>query len=411
MTTNRYNGHSQGNDRTARLTTAGVMAGAALGVWAGKRIQEFARQERPEGMINWNRTREIAIAMNRGESLTAVDRERLDRYYGDLVATCIPIVSEYTGSSLPTDDHRTFAFDRVDWIDANLVGFKRMFAPIEELDSPTEHKGSVGRFASSVNQSVLSYEIGLLLGYLARRVLGQYDLALLGREPVEASGKLYYVEPNIRGVEAKLGLPKDDFRMWLALHETTHAFEFEAHPWVRVHFNSLLERYMTFMKQDAEYLKQGVQGLKVFANRVRNRGDDNGSWIEAFMNEEQRELFNEMQAMMCVVEGYSNHVMNVVGKDLLANYEEISRKFEERQKQRTQSEQLFAKLTGLNVKMEQYRAGERFIDEIVRLRSHDIARRVWEAPEFLPTMDEIKQPQLWLTRTEALTPALVSGGN
>ncbi len=411
MMTNGLNGRSGNNDRAARLTTAGVVAGAALGVWAGKRIQAYAQQDRPTGMINWHRTREIAVTMNKGESLTAVDRERLDAYYGDLVAKCIPIVSEYTGSTLPTDDHRTYAFDRVDWIDANLVGFKRMFEPIEKLDSPSQHKGNLGRLASGVNQSVLSYEIGLLLGYLARRVLGQYDLALLGREPVEASGKLYYVEPNIRGVEAKLGLPKDDFRMWLALHETTHAFEFEAHPWVRVHFNSLLERYMTFMKQDAEYLKQGMQGLKVFANRVRSRGDDNGSWIEAFMNQDQRALFSEMQAMMCVVEGYSNHVMNAVGKDLLANYEEISRKFEERQKQRTQSEQLFARLTGLNVKMEQYRAGERFIDEIVRLRSHDVARRVWEAPEFLPTMDEIRKPELWLTRIEALTPALAGVGN
>lgn len=406
MTTTRMNRPSIAADRTAKLATAGVMAGAALGVWAGKRIKEYAGQERPSGMINWNRTREIAVAMNKGETLTAVQRERLDAYYGDLVAKCIPIVSDYTGTSLPTDDHRTFAFDRVDWIDANLVGFKRMFEPIEALDTPQAHKGSAGRLASSVNQSMLSYEIGLLLGYLARRVLGQYDLALLGREPVEASGKLYYVEPNIRGVEAKLSLPKDDFRMWLALHETTHAFEFEAHPWVRVHFNSMLERYMVYMKQDAEYLKQGMQGLKVFADRMRSRGDGNGSWIEAFMNGEQRELFNEMQAMMCVVEGYSNHVMNAVGKDLLENYEEISRKFEERQKQRTQSEQLFARLTGLNVKMEQYRAGERFIDEIVRLRSHDTARRVWEAPEFLPTMDEIRKPQLWLDRIDALTPAV-----
>lgn len=404
----QQNGSTAIGDRSKKVATAGVVAGAALGVWAGKRIQTFAKQERPEGMINWTRMREIAVGMNKGETLTAVERERLDNYYGELVARCIPIVSEYTGSSLPTSDQRTYAFDRIDWIDANLVGFQRMFEPFEDLDSPSKHKGTFGRLASSVNQSLLTYEVGLLLGYLARRVLGQYDLALLGREPVESSGKLYYVEPNIRGVEAKLGLPKDDFRMWLALHETTHAFEFEAHPWVRVHFNTLLERYMKFMKQDAEYLKQGMQGLKVFANRVRNKEDENGSWMEAFMNSEQRALFSEMQAMMCVVEGYSNHVMNAVGKDLLANYEEISRKFEERQSQRTQSEQLFAKLTGLNVKMEQYRAGERFIDEIVRHRSHDVASRVWDAPEFLPTMPEIREPELWLNRVEAMTPAFAS---
>src|SRR5690606_17434014 len=124
---------------------------------------------------------------------------------------------------------------------------------------------------SGVNQVAVSYEVGLLLGYMARRVLGQYDLALLGREPVASNGKLYYVEPNIRGIEKKLGLPKDDFRMWLALHETTHAFEFEAHPWVRMHFNGLLDRYMTFLKQDTEFLRQGVQGLKVFAKRISER--------------------------------------------------------------------------------------------------------------------------------------------
>jgi coenzyme F420 biosynthesis associated uncharacterized protein len=404
---NRNGTSSYSANGNRKLATAGMMAGAAAGMWISNRIRTFAKQERPTGMIDWDRTREIAVGMNKGQALTAVERYRLDAYYGDLVARCIPIVTEYTGTSLPTNDQRTFAFDRVDWIDANLAAFKRMFAPIEELDLQSGAKGSLGKLASGVNQTILSYEVGLLLGYLARRVLGQYDLALLGREPVEAAGKLYYVEPNIRGVEAKLHLPREDFRMWLALHETTHAFEFEAHPWVRVHFNELLDRYMGFMKQDAEYLKQGIEGLKVFANRVRNRNkSENGSWIEAFMNDEQRALFNEMQAMMCVVEGYSNHVMNAVGKGLLDNYDEISRKFEERQKQRTQSEQMFARLTGLNVKMEQYRAGERFIDEIVRLRGHESASRVWESKEFLPTMTEIRDPERWLKRVGAMTLAI-----
>lgn len=400
-----HNDSRSNPDRSVSVATAGVVAGAALGVWATKRVKEFAKQDRPEGMINWQRTREVATGMNKGETLTATERERLNAYYGDLVAKCIPIVTEYTGSVLPTNDQRTFAFDRVDWIDANLDGFKRMFEPVEDLDTPSAHRGTFAKAASGVNQAILSYEIGLLLGYLARRVLGQYDLALLGREPVESSGKLYYVEPNIRGIESKLGLPKDEFRMWLALHETTHAFEFEAHPWVREHFNGLLDRYMNFMKEDAQQLAQGMRGLKVFANRARQRNnDDQGSWIEAFMNDDQRALFNEMQAMMCVIEGYSNHVMNAVGRDLLPRYDEISRKFEERQKQKTQAEKLFARLTGLNVKMEQYQAGERFIDHIVETRGHDTARRVWEGAAFLPTMAEIRQPDLWLDRVDAMGP-------
>lgn len=395
------------------LVTVGAVVGAGVGVWASRKIKDFAGRERPEGMVDWERARDIATNMNKGDALTASEREELNGYYGELVVRCIPIVSGYTGSSLPADTERTFAFDRVDWINANLEGFQRMFEPMEALDTGSRGTNVVSRAWNGVNQVAVSYEVGLLLGYMARRVLGQYDLALLGREPVASNGKLYYVEPNIRGIEKKLGLPKDDFRMWLALHETTHAFEFEAHPWVRLHFNGLLDRYMDFLKQDTEFLRQGVDGLKVFAKRVTNRrgsasDESSGSWLEALMDDEQRALFSEMQALMSVIEGYSNHVMNAVGKDLLANYDLISRRFQERQQQRSQADQLFARLTGLDVKMEQYREGEQFIDAVVRQRDHAFAHRVWDKPENLPTMKELRQPELWISRIESRVGAVSS---
>ncbi|MBA3337868.1 MAG: zinc-dependent metalloprotease, partial [Chloroflexia bacterium] len=181
---------------------------------------------------------------------------------------------------------------------------------------------------------------------------------------------------------------------------TTHAFEFEGHPWVRAHFNSLLERYMEYLRKDAEHLKQGARGLGMFVRRARESGRGSGSWMEALMNPEQRALFAEMQAMMCIVEGYSNHVMNAVGRDLLPTYDLIARKFEQRQRQRTAAERLFARLTGLDVKLEQYRLGESFIDAVVRLRDHQFARRVWDGTENLPTMAEIRQPSAWIDRVE-----------
>ena len=397
-----------------RAVTAGTLAGTgiAVGVWAGKRVQSFINEPRPDSMIDWERSRRIATNMNRGESLTASERAALDTYYRGLVDACVPIVSDYTGTTLPEGERATYAFDRVDWINANLVAFERMFDPIEELNPGKGRKNVAARVWNGVNQSVLSYEIGLLLGYMARRVLGQYDLALLGREPL-SSGKLYYVEPNIRGIESKLKLPREDFRMWLALHETTHAFEFEAHPWVREHFNAMLDRYMDFLKQDADQLRQGVQGVRSIISRATSSSDGkSSSWIEAFMNAEQRALFNEMQAMMCVIEGYSNHVMNAVGRDLLKSYDLISRRFEERQGQRSQADQIFARLTGLDVKMEQYRAGERFVDEVVAMKGHVFAHRVWDRPENLPTMDEIRNPATWIDRIEAKdtwAPATLAG--
>jgi coenzyme F420 biosynthesis associated uncharacterized protein len=374
------------------------MAGVAAGAWASGKLQGIAEREAPESLINWDQARGIAVNMNRGQTLTAVDRERLDHSYRELVARTAPLVASYTGAALPRALDQTFAFDRVDWINANLAAFEKMFAPLEALNLAGEGKQTVASVLwGGLNQKVLSAELGFLLGYLARRVLGQYDLALLGREPV-TNGKLYFVEPNIQMIERTLRLPNDEFRTWLALHETTHAFEFETNPWLRDHFNQLLEQYFEFLREDVDRLKQGMRGLKVFVDRARTRSTGEGSWLEAIMTSEQRALFQQMQATMCMVEGYSNHVMNAVGRELLPSYDLIARRFEQRQNQRSFAEQLFARLTGLDVKLEQYRLGQAFIDEVVRLRGHDTARRIWDGPDTLPSMEEIRDPHAWLAR-------------
>lgn len=388
-----------------RLLAAGVLLAAAAGAWVGQRLQEPAKSrpaDEPPKLIDWNQARDIAIAMNREDVLSMAERLRLDTEYRELVARCVPIVSDYTGDQLPDAPERTFAFDRVDWINANIEAFEQMFAPLEGLNlmGDAAKRTVAAELLGTLNQKVLSLEVGLLLGWLARKVLGQYDLTLLGREPM-TPGRLYYVEPNIRAAEKTLGLPSREFRMWLALHETTHAFEFEAHPWLREHFNGMLERYFAFLKEDAALLRsRGLGGVRLYLDRIREGNGESGSWLESLMNAEQRALFSEMQATMCVVEGYSNHVMNAVGRSLLPNYELISRRFAERQQQRSQADRLLARLTGLDVKMEQYRLGEQFIDRIVAARGHDFARRVWTGPDYLPTMAEIRDPLVWLARID-----------
>ena len=138
---------------------------------------------------------------------------------------CVPIVSEYTEDRLPDAPERTFAFDRVDWVNANIDSFERMFAPLEGLNllGAAANQSIVGQMLGTLNQKVLSAEVGLTPRLPGAKVLGQYDLTLLGREPL-GPGRLYYVEPNITAAERTLGLPREEFRMWLALHETTHAF-------------------------------------------------------------------------------------------------------------------------------------------------------------------------------------------
>lgn len=393
------------NDK--RLLTA-LLVGAAVGAWAGSRTREGAGERATAGapsgaaLIDWGQARSIAQGMNRGSIMSRPDRERLNHFYYDLTQRTIPLVAEYTGDRVLPALQEVYAFDRNDWIDANITSFAAMFEPIERLN-PLGSDGSTvaSLLLGGFSQKVLSAELGFLLGYLARRVLGQYDLALLGREPL-TPGKLYFVQPNIVHVEQMLDLPDEDFRLWLALHETTHAFEFEAHPWLRQHVNGLLEQYFGFLNEDMEHLKKGIPGLKVFWERARGSEREPGQWIQMVMTPDQRALFNRMQATMSVVEGYSNHVMNAVGRRLIPTYETIARRFERRQLQRGPGERLFARLTGLDIKMEQYRQGEAFVNRVVDLRGHDFAKRVWQGPEFLPSLEELRNPEQWITRVEAL---------
>jgi coenzyme F420 biosynthesis associated uncharacterized protein len=386
-----------------RVVAAGLLTGAIVGSYGAIKARRLAeRTTTTTGLIDWNRVRKVATAMNHESALTAGQREAMDAEYMQLVKRTIPMVAEYTGDTLPYPLEQIYAFDRVDWINANIESFKIMFEPIERLNLNDTDKvpKSVSALWSGFNQTVLSAEMGFLLGYLARRVLGQYDLALLGREPLETSGKLYFVHPNIRNLERNLRLPPDQFRLWLALHETTHAFEFEAHPWLRDYMNGMLEEYFTFLSNDVEYLKRGLDAVRMFWERARDSENESGSWIEMVMTQEQRQLFNKMQAMMSVVEGYSNHVMNAVGRDLMPDYTTISSRFEQRQKQRTTAEQLFARLTGLDMKLEQYRLGEQFINSVAEQRGHDFARHVWDGPESLPTLAELRNPDDWIARID-----------
>jgi coenzyme F420 biosynthesis associated uncharacterized protein len=385
-----------------KILVAGALVGAVVGAWASSRSREYTARGEVPSLIDWEGARDFASKMNTQSKLGAHERAELDSAYSSLVAEASPIVADYTGMELPYDLTGVYAFDRTDWVDANIRNFQTLFEPIEQLN-PLYEDGQATTFNVAwgvVNQRVLTAEIGLLLGYLGRRVLGQYDMTLLGREPVEG-GRLYFVHPNIQNVERKLRLPSQEFRLWLALHEVTHAFEFEANPWLQDYFNSLLREYITFLNRDAEHLKRGMDGLRIFWRRARTGESITGNWFEYVMNEEQRDLFSRMQALMSVVEGYSNHVMNAVGRDLIPSYEVISRRFERRLSQRTFVEVMFARLTGLDIKLEQYRKGEAFINALCEAGGHDLAKRVWEGPEMLPTLTEINEPQQWVDRVRA----------
>lgn len=377
-----------------------VVRGLVLGTVAGLVYVASRRTDtEPPTLIQWERVRKVSDELSRRDQpFMPAPEFGLAEQYRTMVHQSEGLIGDYLSMSLPLPLESVEVFDRAQWIDANITGFQQLFEPLEALNRNALRGAPLGtHLFGGFNQSIVSGQLGVLMGYLARRVLGQYDGALLGKEPV-TTGRLYFVEPNIAMTQRRLNLNGRDFRTWIALHETTHAFEFEAHPWLRDYMNGLLRHYFDTVGQDLGQFGFGPGGVVGLAQRVVQNATRTKTPIELFLSEEQRGIFQRLQALMCLLEGYSNHVMDAVGSRLLTTYPEMKQRFEARRKLTSLPEQLFTRITGLDLKLEQYALGEKFVNAQVREIGIDRLNQVWQGPENLPTLAEIYEPERWRER-------------
>jgi coenzyme F420 biosynthesis associated uncharacterized protein len=382
---------------TGRLT-AGIVVGGLLALGASVASREIMKRAGTR-LIDWEAVRDIAHR-RLGEAaapIPAAQRSEAEEFYRATLLRIEPIVAEEIGSDLPEALEIPAVVDRLQWVDLNLATFKVLFERIERtLLEAQSGPDNAGRAMSRwVNRTVGNQQLGFMLAFLGRKVLGQYDVSLLAAGPTR--GRLHFVEPNIVATASTMKIPRDEFRTFIALHEATHAFEFEAHPWLRPYFADLVGRTVESLAAESGGLMERM--------REAVSGGGEGHWLERIMTPGQRDTFNKTQALMSLLEGYSNHVMNAAGARILPNFTEIHDRFERRGERRGAVERAVMKLTGLDLKMEQYAAGERFADAVIRERGRTFLNRVWTGPEMLPSLDEIRAPDRWVARIEAMQPA------
>ncbi len=371
----------------------------ALGAVAGLGASYVASRKRPDhwrdlGLIDWDAVQRTAVQVSQAADAPVRNRAAAREQYTAMVRQSEPLIADYLQVQLPEPIQRIVVMDRRDWLEANISSFGKLFGLIEEIYHRNAKQGTLGAtVVAGVNRRVLSGQVGVLLGVLGRRVLGQYDLSLLAPEPT--GGALYFVEPNIARIQEELNVDAHDFRLWIALHETTHAYEFEAYPWVREHFNGLLRRYFDTVSDQLQNLQGGLGPL---LGRITENWGKGQHWMEMLQTPTQRELFQELQALMSLVEGYSNHIMNAIGRQVMPNFDLIEKRVEGRKGSRNLAQQLFNRVTGMDLKLLQYQQGQHFVDTVVEQRGITFASQVWERPENLPTLDEIRNPEQWIAR-------------
>jgi coenzyme F420 biosynthesis associated uncharacterized protein len=395
----------RGNDgpawRDDRIWQAGFLVGSALGAAAtvlGRRAERVARQ----GLVDWPRAERIAADRLRTApgSLSATELDEAEAAYAAAMELIVPRLSEALGTELPGVVERSGVVDRAGWVTANVTTFASLIGTLEDelLDQVIPVGGGLTKATMALaNRWVTTRQLGFLLGFMGSKVLGQYDVALLSAEA--KPGRLLFVEENIRQTAAALDVPLDPFRTWIALHETTHAFEFEAHPWLRPYLAERLEAQLRLFSREASGL--GRQALRSLGRSIRGEREADGAehWMERLMTTEQRRLFRETQAVMSLLEGFSDYIMDEVGRDLVPGVERISARFHERRHaRRSPFERAVMRLTGMDIKLEQYRKGEHFVRAIADAGGPAALRRLWDGPETLPLHGEIDDPSAWLAR-------------
>ncbi len=380
---------------SATTWQAGFVIGAALGVAVtvlGRRAEDEARQ----GLVDWQAVERIAEGRLRNAAgrLDATEVAAAGPAYEAAMRRVVPALEAVLETPLPGIVERVAVVGRAGWVRANLVTFSGLLGRLEGelLDQVVPPGAGLGKASLALaNRWITTRQFGFLLGFMGQRVLGQYDLALLSAEA--EPGQLLFVEENIRHTAGALGVPLDPFRTWIALHETTHAFEFEAHPWLRPYLAERLEGQLASLSRNAADLPRDASRA---LGRALRGGD--GHWLERLMSDEQRRLFRETQAVMSLLEGFSDHVMDGVGRDLVPGVATISARFHARRATRSPMERAILRITGLDLKMEQYARGERFVAAIDRAAGPAGLRRLWEGPETLPREGELERPERWVRR-------------
>ncbi|MER7620781.1 zinc-dependent metalloprotease [Streptomyces sp. NPDC126503] len=362
------------------------------------------------GMVDWNLAVATATRLVRpGPEVTRDEAREVVAELRRHAKASEQHVRAYT-RMLPEDsDHQetpVLVVDRAGWIRANVAGFRELLTPL--LGKMQERRsGNPGSAVlGAVGGKVTGVELGMLLSFLASRILGQYETFAPATRDLPAGpdggGRLLLVAPNIVHVERELDVDPHDFRLWVCLHEETHRTQFTAVPWLRDHLQSEIQAFLSATDVDpgtvVERLREAAQTL-VGGRPEAEEGEPGPSFVELVQTPEQREILGRLTAVMSLLEGHADHVMDGVGPEVVPSVAEIREKFQQRRARGASRLDLaLRKLLGLDAKLRQYRDGERFVRAVVDQVGMDGFNRVWTSPNTLPTKSEIATPTDWIAR-------------
>jgi coenzyme F420 biosynthesis associated uncharacterized protein len=363
------------------------------------------------GAVAWDTAERVAGWVGgRGRAPAPYRPDLLQHDFEELTAQAEELVAESTGLRSSSGPARARVTDRAGWVHANISSFQRLVGPhLDRLD-PSARLSGVNRVTerlavplATAGRVATGTQMGLVLGWLSTRVLGQYDL-LLTEDAVEDQDLVYFVGPNVVALEQLHGFEPREFRLWLALHEVTHRCQFTAIPWMRDYFVSLVEEGIGSLEPDPSRFAEALRRMTEEIRAGRNPLRDNGA-LGLVATPEQLEGLHRIQALMSLLEGHGDVTMDRAGAAAIPSAARFSQVLRQRRRQTRGPARLLQQLIGIEAKLRQYEEGERFIAAVEDSGGSELLDRAWRGPEWLPSLIEIRNPSDWISRVGA-NPAL-----
>jgi coenzyme F420 biosynthesis associated uncharacterized protein len=282
---------------------------------------------------------------------------------------------------------------RPQWIEANM---RSMRPVLDRVGSRVGGgAGMLGRPARAVTGALMSAQIGGLTGFLAQRVLGQYDMPLLD---ANGSARLLMVGPNLGLAAVKMDADAGELLRWVTLHEVTHAVQFSSVPWLRLHLAALVREVVDTLEVRLDSSRTmklpSADDLRGLVDTLRR-----GELVTLVIGRERRVLVDRIQATMALIEGHAEHVMDAAGAEVIPSQAKLREALAQRRQERSGPMRLLERILGFELKLRQYRDGKRFCDQVVERVGIEGLNRAWTAPHALPTLAELGDPDAWIART------------
>jgi len=358
------------------------------------------------GAVGWETAERVATWVgNRTRAPAPYRHDLLQAEFAELTAQAEDLVATSTGLRSTAGPARARVTDRAGWVKANVASFQRLLGPHFDRLDPTrlsESNAVLARLAgplATAGRAATGVQMGVVLGWLSTRVLGQYDL-LLTEEAADDQDLVYFVGPNVVSLERQHGFEPREFRLWLALHEVTHRCQFTAIPWMRDYFVSLVEDGIGSLEPDPTRLAASLRRMTEEIRAGRNPLDDNGA-LGLVATPEQLEGIHRIQALMSLLEGHGDVTMDRAGAADIPSAAHFSKVLRARRKQAHGLSRLLQQLIGIEAKLRQYEEGERFIAAVEDTGGTELLDRAWRGPEWLPSLAEIRDPTAWIARVGA----------